>query len=300
LVPGLAVLVGVILAVAGIIVLIYFIHHIATSIQASNIIASVAAETFSAVDRLYPEDVVAMPDDAPNLEEPPRQWRPIPAPRDGYIDGIDFGALDELAQTRGTTVRIERGIGEFVVRGSPLFGVPHDTVDSEELMRALTGAVAIGRHRTLEQDAGFGIRQLVDIALRALSPGINDTTTAIMCIDYLTAILARLATRRVAARQVSAHGSGRLVTAHAPSFAVLLAEAFDQIREHGRSNFAVQERLLDAIGAIGAMPIGPARQQTLLDHVGLLEDTIRSVESARDRERLGSMAERIRSRLMLH
>ena len=236
-VPGLAVLLGVILAVAGISVLIYFIHHIATSIQASNIIASVADETMSAIDRLYPDDVDAMPvDGASTVQDLPRQWKPIPSPRDGYIDGIDFPALDELARANRTIVRIEHGIGDFVVRGSPLFVVSYDTVDVEELATALTGTVAIGRHRTLEQDAGFGIRQLVDIALRALSPGINDTTTAIMCIDYLTAILSRLGTRMVTDNGApSADGSRRVINPHAPDFAALLAEAFDQIREGARA-----------------------------------------------------------------
>ena len=301
-VPGLAVLLGVILAVAGISVLIYFIHHIATSIQASNIIASVADETMSAIDRLYPDDVDAMPvDGASTVQDLPRQWKPIPSPRDGYIDGIDFPALDELARANRTIVRIEHGIGDFVVRGSPLFVVAYDTVDVEELATALTGTVAIGRHRTLEQDAGFGIRQLVDIALRALSPGINDTTTAIMCIDYLTAILSRLGTRMVTDNGApSADGSRRVINPHAPDFAALLAEAFDQIREGARANFAVLERLLDAVGTIGAMPVGASRQQILSGHVALLEEAAASVESARDRERLRSMAGRIRSRLILH
>lgn len=300
-VPGLAVLLGVILAVGGICVLIYFIHHIATSIQASNIIASVAEETMAAIERLYPEDVGAVShDEASNVQDLRGQWRPVTAPRDGYVDRIDFPALEELAQAHGTTVRIERGIGEFVVKGTPLFAVLQETVVSEELAVALAGAVDIGRHRTLEQDAGFGIRQLVDIALRALSPGINDTTTALMCIDYLTAILARLGTRMVAGRVLSEDGAGRVANAHAPGFAALLSEAFDQIREGGRTNFAVLERLLGAIGAIGAMPVGPARQQVLVDHVGLLEETAGSVESPRDRERLRSMAGRIRSRLILH
>ena len=195
-------------------------------------------------------------------------------------------------------VRIERGIGDFVVKGSPLFAIPSDSVDTEELTTALIAAVDIGRHRTLEQDVGFGIRQLVDIALRALSPGVNDTTTAIMCIDYLTAILARLAGRSMAESHISLADSGWLVNPRAPTFARLLSESFDQIREHGRTNFAVLERLMEAILIIGGMQIDSRRHRLLLEHVELLEETMVSLDSARDRARLRSMAGRNRAQLI--
>ena len=298
-IPGLAVLVGVVLAVLGIIVLIYFIHHIAISIQASNIIASVAAETIAAVERLYPEDAEPVPaDESWSVEEPPPRWKPVMAAADGYIERIDFDRLQELAELHRTTVRIERAMGEFVIEGAPLVSVVEGATEWVKLEEAVSGTIEIGRHRTVEQDVGFGIRQLVDIALRALSPGINDTTTAIMCIDYLTAILTRLSTRAISGAQ---HRPGLVVNAHAPTFEALLSEAFDQIREAGRGNFAVLHRLLDSLDSIGSMPIAAARREAMLGHVDLLDETVASsIESTRDRELLVGMAQRIRARFVLH
>ncbi len=94
-------------------------------------------------------------------------------------------------------MRMEHGIGEFVVDDTPLASLALEEPPEQEVIAALQEAYSIARHRTVEHDTAFGIRQIVDIALRALSPSINDTTTAAMCVDYLTAILARLASRSI-------------------------------------------------------------------------------------------------------
>jgi uncharacterized membrane protein len=90
-------------------------------------------------------------------------------------------------------VRMEHGIGEFVVQNTPLASLALEDPPDQETIAALQAIFSISRYRTVEQDAAFGIRQIVDVALKALSPGINDTTTAVMCVDYLTVILARIA-----------------------------------------------------------------------------------------------------------
>jgi uncharacterized membrane protein len=102
---------------------------------------------------------------------------------------------------------MERGIGEFVVEGTPLVSVVDPGGLDDETTAELNAAYVIGRQRTVEQDAAFGIRQIVDIAMKALSPGINDTTTAVMCVDYLAAILVRLAARRIATPTAWIRGS---------------------------------------------------------------------------------------------
>jgi uncharacterized membrane protein len=89
-------------------------------------------------------------------------------------------------------VRMEQAIGEFVVQGAALASLALEKPPEKEIITALQAAYTIDRHRTVKQDSAFGIRQIVDMALKALSPGINDTTTAVMCVDYLSAILARL------------------------------------------------------------------------------------------------------------
>jgi uncharacterized membrane protein len=111
----------------------------------------------------------------------------------GYIQSVDNDALLGLARDRKTIVRMERGIGAFVVQNTALASLALTYPPDQETIAALIGAYSIGRHRTVDQDTAFGIRQIVDMALKALSPGVNDTSTAVMCVDYLTAILARLA-----------------------------------------------------------------------------------------------------------
>jgi uncharacterized membrane protein len=199
-VPSLAVSFSVVLAMGGIGILIFFIHHIAASIQAANIIAAVADETMLAVDRLFPERFGdGRVDDDEDVPAPPPlpawDWQPVPARGNGFIQSLDNATLLRLARENKTVVRMERAIGEFVIHGTALASIDLEDPPGKEIITALQAAYTIDRHRTVEQDSAFGIRQIVDMALKALSPGINDTTTAVMCVDYLSAILARLASR---------------------------------------------------------------------------------------------------------
>ena len=154
-----------------------------------------------AVDGLFPEKLGQGTSDYDEDQAlpplPERIWQAVSAQRDGYIQGIDNAALLRLAREYRTIVRMERGVGDFVVRDTTLASLALEVSPKDEVVSALRSAYSINRHRTVEQDSAFGVRQIVDMALRALSPGINDTTTAIMCVDYLTAILARLALRPI-------------------------------------------------------------------------------------------------------
>lgn len=157
---------------------------------------------------------------------------------------MDNAGLLRVARDRKTIVRMERGIGEFVVRNTPLASLALEDPPDPETIAVLQEAFSISRYRTMEQDAAFGIRQIVDVALKALSPGINDTTTAVMCVDYLSAILARLAPRQVPSSLRYEEGELRVMTI-GPTFASLLTEAFDQIRGSAKGNLAVMSRMLD-------------------------------------------------------
>ncbi|WP_425618146.1 DUF2254 domain-containing protein [Anatilimnocola sp. NA78] len=299
-VPSLAVLGGLILAFVGIAFLIYFIHHIALSIQASSIIAAVASETIAAVDHLFPKglgeaahkssgDKESGDNEEPSDEE--RAWTAVPARVTGYIESIDGDALLTLAQKWETVIRMERGIGEFVIEGVPLISVDLATGLAEDEISALNAVYVVGRQRTLQQDAGFGIRQIVDIALKALSPGINDTTTAVMCVDYLAAILVRLASRDIPSLRRKEGGRTRLI-ARGPSFESLLAEAFDQIRQNAEGNVAILLRQVEALETIGGVTDSELRRKSLRIQADLVfevaERTIAShdcggIQAAKDR-----------------
>lgn len=274
-VPSLAVLGGLILAFVGIGYLIFFIHYISMSIQSSSIIAAAAKETIDAVDNLFPEDVGHDVD--PNtvgdseLAFHDLVWVAVPAHKTGYIQRIDGDSLLAFARERKAIVRMEYGIGEFVVEGTPLISVAGPGVSGDDNQSAdeLDDIYVISPHRTVEQDASFGIRQLVDIALKALSPGINDTTTAVMCVHYLAAILVRLASRPIATVRRFDKGELRVIT-RGPSFASLLAEAFDQIRQNAAGNVAVLSCLLSALKLIAGQTADFKRREALRQQANLI------------------------------
>jgi uncharacterized membrane protein len=288
-IPSLAVSFAVVLAIGGIGALIFFIHHIASSIQASAIIASVALETIEAVERLFPGALGQGPESdeetPPPPDRPERNWRCVPVKGIGYIQSVDNAALLRLAREHKTVVRMERGIGEFAVPDTPLASVDLASPPDKELIAALQAAIGVSRYRTLEQDAAFGIRQIVDMALRALSPGTNDTTTAIVCVDYLTAILARLATREIPSLRRYEGGELRVITI-GPTFANLAAEAFVQIRASGSGNVAILIRMLGALQTIASLTDNPGRRRVLDEHGhALVETAERTLASPHDRAR---------------
>lgn len=286
-VPSVSVVFAIVLAVVSIGFLIYFIHHIATSIQASSLIASVAGETIQAVSFLFPERVGDEPDDTENDEQVPLiegvSWTTVPSPATGYIQSVDPCALVRFAEKHDTVLRMERGVGEFVIQGMPLASMLLSGALEPKQARAVGDLYAIDEYRTVRQDAGFGIRQLVDIALKALSPGVNDTTTAVTCVDYLGAILYHLAGRRIPPRY--RHSQSRLrVIACGPTFNSLVNGAFHEIRQSAKGNVAVIFRVLQTIERIASQTKKESRRRALWRHVELITElSDRSIDSAHDR-----------------
>ena len=210
---------------------------------------------------------------------------------------MDNGALLRLAREHQTIVRMERGIGEFVVQNAALASLALAVPPEPELIVALQAAYSIHRLRTVEQDAAFGIRQLVDMALRALSPGVNDTTTAVMCVDYLTAILARLASRDIPSSHRYEEGELRVITI-GPTFAGLVADSFDQIRGSAAGNLGVMLRMLGAIEIITGLTASAGRRRALQEQMEwIAELAARTVESPHDRERFESRLANVREAL---
>jgi len=213
-------------------------------------------------------------------------WHAVPAAVNGYIQGVDSHALMRLARDRNTIVRMERGIGQFVVENTTLASLALDQPADQETNRALNDAYIVDRYRTVEQDSAFGIRQIVDIALKALSPGGNDTSTAVMCVDYLTVILAQLVARKFPS-PYRYEGDELRVVAIAPTFEGLLAEAFDQIRESAIGNVGIIARMLSAIETLAGLTRSPRRRRALYEQVlWFAELAGRTTESAHGRERL--------------
>ena len=275
-VPSLAVAFGLLLALVSIGMLIFFIHHIASSIQAANVIAGAAQETEKVLDKLFPKKLgdAATPAEKDDLADlGPLNWVPVMAQESGYIMGIDEEALLAFACETDAVVRMERAIGSYVTKGSPFVSVVSypaaKQLVSKEHTERLNEAYSIGNQRTLDQDVGFGLRQLVDIALKALSPGINDTSTAVMCIDRLGSLLALLAGRDLGSPVRAEAGLVRVI-AQRPDFANYLATAFDQVRANAAEDLAIYLRLLTALGTVAQHTTRPDYRQALQQQAELV------------------------------
>ena len=298
-IPPLAVSFALVMAVVSIGMLIFFIHHIATSIQAANIIAEAGQETIRSMTRIFPKQVgeEAGPEAEDNLRTADLRWHPVAAASSGYLQGVASRQLLDFAGEQNAVVRLEHRPGDFVTLDTPLLSVAYYAADrspGEQEQRRLNGYFTIDSQRSIDQqDVAFGFRQIVDIALKALSPGINDTTTAIMCIDRLGAMLAFLASRALHQPLRAADGQVRVI-AHTRDFGDFVRLAFDQIRSCGDDNVAVLVRQLTALETVARRTGSYTRRQSLLKQCDLIEqatDTTitRAYEQAQVRHRLAQV-----------
>lgn len=305
-VPSIAVMGGLVLAIASIGVLIFFIHHIAESIQAGTILRRVTAETLVAIDELFPasEGEPARGDDAASEDDPARD----PAPRSGpshpvlagsfgYVRSLDAATLLTLAADHDAVVRMSVEVGAFVTPGGALCELSLRDEPDAALTGRVRAAFDLGPMRTVEQDAAFGVRQLVDIALKALSPGVNDTTTGVMCVEHLGVLLEALASRAIPDRLHAKDGVVRVVVT-GRSFDALVGLCLDQVRQSAGGNTAVLEAILRAIALAGRQTAAPARRRTLTRHAELVEQVAAATIAAfNDREPLLVLAARVRGAL---
>ena len=228
----------------------------ASSIQASHIVDRIARETERVLDEVFPG-----PRDGSAPVEATRSipvGTPILAQRSGYIRSIDELGLLAAAQASNTAIRVDRYVGQFVMEGTPVLEVaPPDRV-TEGLSAACRDAFNLGPARTMQHDVEFGVLQIVDIALRAISPAVNDPTTALTCIDHLGRILVRAAQRRSPIATLDdAEGNPR-VTLRRTSFPRLLEVAFSQISHYGKADVAVPLRMLRVLAELAsAIPTPP-------------------------------------------
>lgn len=252
-VPHLSVTLAVLLAVASLFVLIYFVHHVAVSIQADELVAGVGRELEAAIDRLFPARLGEGGEQPPATALPEgfeRDARSIPAPRDGYVELIESDALLALACEHDLVLRIERPPGDYAVSGSPLVRAwPGERV-GDELAARIAGQFVLGTQRTPAQDAEHAVHQIVEVALRALSPGMNDPFTALVCIDRLGSALCQLAGREMPAATRHGPDERLRVVAEPVDFARIADAALTQIRQSAGTSSVVLARLLETIGRV--------------------------------------------------
>lgn len=246
-VPHLSVAIGVGLALVSIAVLIYFIHHVASSIRLETLLPELAAETRAAVDRLYPAEPAATgAGDPAEIDAGLLLTAAVDVLSDGtgYVQRIDTEALMYCARAADLVVRVDCRPGAFVTGRTVLVSAgPAERLD-DDLAARLRGAFVVGQERTPEQDIEFSIRRIVEIAQRALSPGVNDPTTALYCIDRLGETLGRLAGRPAPSPLlVDEDGRVRVVRQSAP-IAPTVRSAFAAVARYGTQDADVVDQLI--------------------------------------------------------
>jgi uncharacterized membrane protein len=274
-VPQVAVSGALGLALASTGALVFFLHHLMHSIQIDTIVESTQLRTLAVVDELFPDADSPGPA-PPQRPAPPQQAAPLLAPQSGYLQAVDVEDLANLAGRSGHTVVLVVAVGDYVtagdlvgwcwLRGAGQVARPPDS----DWLRRFLDHVHIGFERTLHQDIRFGLRQMVDVALRALSPAVNDPYTGVQVVHHLSAVESILASRALG-DDVRRDGSGAvLVWLPYPGFATYLQLGCGQIRRYGAHDPLVLMALLQMLSSAAARCVDPSRRadvQAQIDHV---------------------------------
>jgi uncharacterized membrane protein len=286
-VPHIGVTVTLGLMVADLAVLIYFIHHTAISIQLPQVIAGIAADLAEAISEQGGGNAESRPQAGPAavelLARAEGSGAVLLAPTSGYVQFIRHQALVRLAAEADAVINLEQRPGHFIVRGHR-FATVWPPERAPLVRQALGRAHVVGPYRTLSQDVSFGIDQLVEIALRALSAAVNDTFTAMTCIDWLGENLCKIVAQWHPARVYRDAGGYIRVIAAEPSYDRLVQRSFEKIRQSSLGMPAVMIRMLEALARIMAETTSEGQRRVLLDQAAMINRASeRSVPEAADR-----------------
>ena len=296
-------------------VLIYFIHHIAKSIQLPEVIAGIARDLLHAIDAEFPLPLAAtsaavvsaaaaavsdtaeaagVGRSAPELlqliEE---RGSPVPATESGYLQFVGYAQLVDIATHTDSVIRLNHRPGHFISAGHALATVWPGGA-AQQVSLALAKAHVTGPHRTLMQDPVFAIDQLVEIAIRALSPAVNDTFTALTCIDWLSAGLCQVSQRQLA-EGVYRDGFGRIrLIESSQSYDRMVNRAFDKVRQAAKGMPAVIIRMLDALTSVMSETQTVAQKATLLRQGEMiLRMAVESISEPDDLADIGARYDRL-------
>ena len=266
--PVLCVLGAMLLSLMCVGWLLYFIHHISQAISVNHIVDRIAQETEDIIDQTMPRPRQAdrLPDEALYDSDLPA-WgareAPLLSTSSGYVRYIDTRQLVAAARAAGVSVQVLRRVGHFVPEGVPLLLVSKGDKLSEAGATEMRTAFEIGPTRTLQQDVEYGILQIVDIALKAISPAVNDPSTAIGCVDQLSRILIRFGAREPAESRLFDPPGFLRVMLPWLTFDRLVDSSFGQIRLYAKADVAVSLRMLRALSDLAATLPDAERRRVL-------------------------------------
>lgn len=295
-IPVISVFLAISLGILNIVLLIIFIHHIATTIQSDKIISEISNGLFDQLDELMEDEessnsIRHNPDMSFIRENYSEEYR-INSNDNGYIQYIDYTDLFDIAVEKQIVVIINYRAGQYLIKGNPLFTILSNEKSTEELSIKLNDLVSLGDIRTPLQDAEFAIHQIVEVAVRALSPGINDPYTAMTCIDNLSAIMSKLTQTPFPHKyRYDEQGNLRLVV-DILTFTGMMDSAYNQIRQNADSSPAVLIRLMEAVNNIYSFANEEHQKEVIRKHAEMIYRSAK--ENFKEKNDLVDMEKRYR------
>ncbi|MCG7844333.1 MAG: DUF2254 domain-containing protein [Methanomassiliicoccales archaeon] len=299
-IPGISILIAISAAVINIFLLIVFIHHISMSIQADNVISDVSSSLSKNLESLFPE--IIGEDTGQNKEADPDLFKIafgqrnfVTSSKNGYLEYVDYDNIFNIAKEHDSLIKLMFRPGDHLVSGSITMEIISEDDIPNEVIKKLQDLLIIGKVRTPYQDAEFSINQMVEIAARALSPGINDPYTAIACIDNLTSTLCQLTQVKFPSSYRYDEDGVLRVIADVLTFEGMLGTAFNQIRQFSGGSPAVVIRLMEAMVTINHFVRTDEQRKCVKKHVGMI---LRLAESSfKEKNDISDLKER--SKLIL-
>lgn len=277
-IPSISILVAIIAAIINIILLIIFIHQIAISLQADKVIADISDFISEQVETLFPEKLGEVNKSEENIDisaaiSSYQRRISIKSPTSGYLQYIDSEDLIEIIIRNDSILELFQRPGAHLVKGLEIgLLYSNSNLEKDELQK-ISQKFVIGKTKTSQQDLEFSIHQMVEIALRALSPGINDPYTAIACIDNLTATMSYLAQAKFPSKyRYDEEGNLRII-ADTLEFEGVLDAAFNQIRQFSGGSPAVIIRLMEALTTISRFTTDDSQKKSVIRHAEMVLNT---------------------------
>lgn len=274
-IPPISILVAILAAIANIILLIIFIHQIAVSIQADKVVSDISDFIARQVKTLFPEKMgdelekEELTDSVLGISAYPYKVS-IKCTKSGYIQYIDSEGLIGHVTKHNALLELFNRPGSFIVEGAELGVLYSYTPFEDASVKHLIDQFVIGKIKTAQQDLEFSIHQMVEIAARALSPGVNDPFTAIACIDNLTSTMCYLAEAKFPSKYRFDKDNHLRIVTDALNFEGVLDAAFNQIRQFSKDSPAVIIRLMEALTTIHKFTKKEGHQKAVLKHAEMV------------------------------
>lgn len=298
-IPSISILVAILAAVTNIVLLIVFIHQIAVSIQADRVISDISGFIAKQVETLFPEKMGEEIADEENMDASAilsgyPQRVSIKSPKSGYLQYMDGGVLMKLVVKHDSLLQLHHRPGSFLVKGSEVGLLYSNSAWEEKTLESLTDQFIIGETRSTQQDLEFSFHQMVEVAARALSPGVNDPYTAMACIDHLSATMCYLAEAQFPSKyRFDEEGHLRVIT-DILTFEGILDVAFNQIRQFSGGSPAVIIRMMEALTTLQGFTQTESHKKAVIKHAEMvLRMGQETIKEKNDIDDLAQRAEQI-------